>query len=242
MKYNLTIEQIKQIKELSPYKTDGEVADILGVPKSVVARYRKRLGIEKGKAREKQTFTYVSEAKQKKDFYKNFQNSQQFRILEQLYDDDELKFYFEEYWVHVKELHKAGEELTAAEKRALDNLIQTKIRLNRYLNNERILMDELIKATDAEEKKEIQAKLDRTAKSIKDMQDLYISIQKTLELTKQARTKKRQSTKINILSLLEEMKEDKLKLGIGYWMDLSEKALMTIFEDWREEGVIEATT
>ena len=234
-------EVVEKIRELSPTTSDVALSRMLGVSRATIIYYRNKFGITK-KTLNPKTYTKKIEnveIKQKKRFFKDFQNSQQYEILQRLYTKEELDFYFEEYWTHIKEIHSSGEELTAAEKRALDNLIQTKIRINRFLVEEKQAIERINNTTNPDEVKELQTKIDKISKNIKDLQDLYISIQKTLELTKQERSKKRSSTKVNILTILKEMKNDKLRRGIGYWCYLTESAITEVFDNLRNQNLIE---
>jgi len=242
----LTSDQKKYIRKVYLYKNDIEIARELGVSPYTIKSFRGKEKLRRKKSQKAPN--NPSEMRQYKlDLYKRkyieaFKNSKQYAILCESYTDDEIDYYLEEFIVHLYEVEEQGSILTSSEKRALDQLIQTQIAINRFAKREKDVQEAIKKEQNGNNDSQILAalmsNLEFVSKELRNLRDTFIDLQKSLELTRQERSKKKSDAKINVLTLLEEIKDEKTKLGLAYWIGLSEKAMMSVLRRWRKDSVL----
>ena len=239
----LTPKQKKYIREVGSYRDDEEIAAKLGVSVHTIKKFRSTEGIKKDN-----TGSNLTEADLKRldldlvkaKYFNDFKNDKQFTLLNEGYTQDEVDFYFQEYFQYIAEVEQQGGMLTAHEKRALDQLIQTQISLHRFANIQKELHTSLIDAADDNVRNTIVTRLEFVSREMRGLRESFNTLQKSLDVTRENRNKQKSDQKINLLTLIQELQDEKTKRGIGYWSALSEKSMETIIRSWRNDKTLSA--
>jgi hypothetical protein len=238
----ITPQQKEYIRNSYIYKTDDELGSELGVSRTAVKKFRHKEKLIKPKGRSQQLVqsdgNEYKELVLRRRLEQEFKKGKYYKALKPSYTEEELDFYFEKLLGYIADVERVGEEFLYAERIALDNLIQTEIRINRYTKMEKILNDNLYLDITTEEKEVIRRELMGISREIRGLQDSFEKQQTSLELTKKEKSKKKQNTKISIITLLEEMKSAKSKKGISVFSSLSEKSVRNVMEEWRKNGIL----
>ena len=240
----LSPDEKKYIINVYPFKTDNEIARELKVSPYTIKSFRSEKKLSRKSNNivsedEMQLKQYKFEL-DKKRYFDMFRNSQQYRLLGQSYTEDEVSYYLEEFFLHLSEIESQGGTLEVAEKRALDQLIKTQIEINRFTGKEKLIEEETYNQTTTPARKsQLMKELEFISKELRELRNAFMRQQEKLELTKESRTKNKADVSINILTIANDLKNEKTKLAIGYWLALSEKSIKTILRRWREDGILE---
>jgi len=242
-------EEIKYILTMYKDKTDAELAADLQGSVAWIRKIRKQYGISKviteeqkeagvtnavirGKLElgDKTLIDDIANDRIKDDDLKTlfeslFKNTMQYKILEDIYTKDEVKYYLEEFSTHITEIKKLGETINAAELRDLDNLIQTRIRMNRLVKEEKEARDRLIELASVfssteisseektlfiMEKGSLEEKCNKISREWRELNTQALSIAKTLDVTRQERVKRMNDSENGVLKIIRTM-QDKTK-------------------------------
>jgi len=236
----LTPDQLNKLQQMYTVCTDETLAKEFNVSVPTIRYHRKRLGLGKHGKEDKSPDLVAEKEKElaRQRYFRHFKNSKQYETLLKIYTTEEIDYYMEEYWNYIAEIEADGDILHASEQRALDSLIQTKIRINRFALQETKLLKVIETSNDPQEIAEARNKLEKISKELKGMQAIYLDIHKSLEMTRQERSKKNINTRINIFTILDELKDAKLKKAIGYWCALSEQSMKKILSEWRQQDIL----
>ena len=262
---NLNRDEKVFIEENWQNMTDKEIGAYLGRPSDTVQKFRLRQGFVKntGALIEKMEGDNLKDAStvlDEIDRYKNldpsqyrqvyeqeFRNTHQYKILEEMLDANEIDYYMQEFIQHIIEVKQQGGTLTTSEYRALDAIIHIQIRRIRLATHERrtlnlinTLNTRAIELTDRERQQLLQLNLDLSGitKEIKLLNDQFIDMQKSLNMTRQERLKRMSDQDISIMSLIEEIMNDKRNESISAYSDAMQKAKQKTRQNWVEEGIL----
>ena len=178
-----------------------------------------------------------------------FKNSGQYRLLKEIFTADELEYYLKEFSMHITEIRAMGETINASEMRALDTLIQTRIRMNRLVLDEkstRLEIDECKREKLlAEEDKKclLDARIFQLTKSCENVNRDWTSlnkqsldIQKILDVTREERVKRHDSSKEGILQLVATMQDRKKRDRLESQAAAYKESTKRLADKWKKTG------
>lgn len=235
----LTDNQKEYIRKVYLSKTDQEIAEEIGMSVFTIRQFR---------ASEKLNRREVKKVDSKLDLDKHkfelhakkheeaFKNTHHYKMMEKSYTPDEIDYYMGEFAAYTTEVEEEGSILKPSERRALDQLIKTQININRLVTRERKIHETLSSTTDGIEEAAQLRQLEMVLREIRGLRDTFQSLQQSLTMTRQEKLKKKSDTRLNVLTILQELKDEKTRNGIGYWSSLTEKSINKILKKWRNEG------
>jgi hypothetical protein len=182
-----------------------------------------------------------------------FKNTMQYKTLEDIYTSDEVKYYLEEFSTHITEIKKLGETINAAELRDLDILIQTRIRMNRVVREEKEAKDRLqelsrlisdesiaqdIKTSFLLEASELNEKTKQVSKDWRELNAQALALSKTLDVTRQERVKRINDSEGGILKIISTMRDKTKKDRLDKQASMLKFSSDKVEKEWRELGFI----
>ena len=190
-------------------------------------------------------------------FDREFRNTYQYEMLLETLTEWELKFYMQEFITYIIEVREQGGRFTTSEYRAIDYMIMTRIRQFRLSKQEKMTMDEVLHlrssikreenktSPDMEEVANMRARLlecDVSMKGIardhKILGDQFDNTQNSLDITRKERLKRMTDQSISVLTLVEELQNQKRRENVSKYADLLNKAKKKIQADWIADGVL----
>lgn len=275
-KFEPTEKDINYILNFSTGKnaqTDKEIAEHLGCSIPYVRKIRKKHNIVKGskpvdveKIAQKEIkkgiqagITAIDDVPTKnlklsqiKEIHKHlYKNSNQYKELEEMFSENEIEYYLEEFSAMIAEVKQQGGSLTTSEMRNLDMFIQLTIRRNRLLKEEKVVknaIDKIFQNCDGnildmedDDKStlfQLQNSIKDVNRNLKEITEQSIKVQTALDMTRQERVKRMADSQQGVLKIIQTMQDDAERSRIERQASLMEKSMKKVREEWEDEGLI----
>ncbi len=227
------------IRKVYLSKTDQEIAEEIGMSVFTVRQFRATEKLNRKESKKVESKLTLDKHKfdlNAKKHEEIFKNTYHFTMLQKSYTPDEIDYYMGEFAAYSTEVEEEGSILKPSERRALDQLIRTQIDINRLVAKERTIHETMATTEDTVENAAQMRQLEFVLRELRGLRDTFSSLQQSLTMTRQEKAKKKGDARINALTILQELKDEKTRSGIGYWTSLTDKSMNKILKSWRESG------
>mgnify|MGYP005850423211 CR=1 FL=1 len=275
-------ENVRFIKDNFFRMTDAEIAKTLEMSVSLVRKIRQREGLAKTHVRSIKTYNERKENAQEyaddvaavelgdkakigeiltdtrtreeieKLFNRMFKNTEQFKILQQTYSEEEVRYYLQEFNALYSEIKSQGGSLTTSEYRNVDQYIQLTLRRNRLTKEERNVITDIqavkggmqIDELSEEQKStiyQLNNQIKDVGRNIKEINEQLIRIQDSLDMSRKERLKRMTDNQSGIPRIIQEMQDSKQRDEISIQAALMREATEKLKARYKKEGIIMET-